>query len=143
MKPYFLISICLALLCSCDSSYSVHILNATKGPIDIVVRYNKPYLDSLYKGRNYKSILSTITYNPLDYIKKYDSINLIITYEVPPQKLLQLETALSGYNISMPDLTELSDIQVKTNSGSHIYPRAQFNSLFSKVSRNEFEWRIK
>jgi hypothetical protein len=92
-KTYHFVWILATLLffLSCDQYYRIDLKNETKQKIRLAIKFDSIYLHKYWKGKTYLPFLNSYPYALGIKVIRFDSINLIKTYEIYPETIFPLE----------------------------------------------------
>lgn len=143
MKTLLMILVLVFALSSCDYGFNALIVNNTKDSAVVTMTFDRQYLDSIYQGKSYAKFLPQFEETPPSFKKYYDSINLQLTITIPPNKNLQVDHGLTGYNVSKaPNLVVYKSFRIKYPNKDIIITKNHLDSAFVRTSRNHFELKI-
>lgn len=130
------------LLGSCDFVYHARIQNDSNEIIEVTVSYNKRKYDSVYKEVNYYQMVPSFENNRHLVLKKYDSVKLQITYEVPPKAIMQIQHSITGWD-GRPDFYYIDEIHIHTRFMEQTIPKTELESSFKKMKSYEYVLTIR
>jgi hypothetical protein len=141
MRKYFLLIIVFTK-CAMDFSVSSYLVNDSNDSIDILIQYNKAYIDSIFQGTRQNSIKSLRNSNDANGIKyEFDSLNLSSHYKLNPGDKIQIDKTVGGYGI-VPDHVLVKQIIIRKNGIVTMYNQKKIDTLFKKSNRALWEWTI-
>lgn len=137
MKNVIILTFIILLFNACDFVYYARIQNELNESIEVTVKYNKRKYDSVFNGVNYYKMVPDFEDNHDLKLIKYDSVLLQITYEVPPNGVMQIEHSVTGWN-GYPDFYYIDEIRIHNKLMEQSILKNDFRKAFKKIKNYEF-----
>lgn len=142
MNKILVSALMILFVVSCDFVYYASIRNDSGETIQVTVKYNRNRYDSVFNGANYYQLVPAFEDNTHLTLKKYDSVKLQITYEVPPNAEMQIEHSTTGWN-GYPDFYYIDEIYIQSSVKVYSFKKNDFRVAFKKIKAYKYVLTIR